>query len=124
CERIFQPRRKFTAMFCNDMLSGFLQIASAAVIAEAGPEAQHFFLRRTGEGVNIRETLEKSLVVWNHGRNACLLQHDFREPDAIRIFRAPPRQVTLESAEPPKQLFTKCGEFAALQHSAGTFSHS
>ncbi len=111
-------------MLRDDLLRGFLQIARAAVIPEAGPEAQHFFLRRSGERVNVREALQKSFVVRNRRRNTGLLQHDFRKPDVIGIFRPPPRQVALELAKPTKQLFAKCGELAAVQHSAGTFSHS
>src|SRR5258708_33938900 len=34
------------------------------------------------------------------------------------------RQVTLKLAKPAQQLPAKCGEVTALQHSAGTFSHS
>src|SRR5258708_23666574 len=106
-------------MLRDDLLRGFLQIARAAVIPETGPESQHFFLRRRGERVNIRKVLKKSLVVRNRCRNASLLEHDFRKPDAIGIRGSAPWQVPLEFAKPSEQLSAKCGEFAGVQHSAG-----
>src|SRR6266446_4126630 len=108
----------------GDGPSCFATICCAAVIPEARPQPQHFFLRSSGKRVNVREALQKSFVVGDGGGHARLLQHNFRKPDAIRIFRASPRQVTLELAEPAQQLFAKCSELAAVQHDAGTFSHS
>src|SRR5260370_21177514 len=99
-------------------------VAVATVIHETSREAQPVFMPRSSERVNIRELLQKSFVVWNRGRNARLLQHDFRKPDAIGIPGAAPGQVTLELMEPAQQLFAKCGELAAVQHRAGTFSHT
>src|SRR6266478_1744175 len=95
-------------MFRDDLLRGFLQMARATVIPETRPEEQHFLLRRSGERVNVREALQKSFVVRNGGGDAGLLEHDFRKPDAVGIFRSPPRQVSLELAKPAEQLFAKC----------------
>ena len=123
-ERILQARWKLSSALRHDLLRGFLQVARAAVIAKPGPETQYFIFRRCGKCVNVREMLHESFVVGNRGRNAGLLQHNFRQPDAIRIRGSAPRQITLKLTEPAQQLLAKCGEFAAVQHSAGTFSHS
>ena len=34
------------------------------------------------------------------GRHACLLQHDFRQPDAIKVSTMPPRQISPVFAVP------------------------
>jgi hypothetical protein len=68
--------------------------------------------------------MQESFVIWDRCRNARLLEHDLRKPDAIRILGMPPWQVTLKLTEPPEQLFAKCDEITTVQHSAGTFSHS
>src|SRR5881397_3975215 len=47
----------------------------------------------------------ETFVIGNHRRDARLLQHDFREPDAVRVSRFAPRQFALELAEPAEQLF-------------------
>src|SRR6266571_5061680 len=99
-ENVFQAGWKLSTMFRDDLLSGFLQVARATVIPEAGPQAQHFFLRRSGERANVWKALQEIFVVRDHCRNARLLQHDFREPDAIGIFGAAPRQIALELMEP------------------------
>src|SRR5260370_34245250 len=105
-------------------MCGLLQIAGAAVIPETGPETQHFFLRRSGKSVNVGKALQKSFVVRNRSCNAGLLEHDFRQPNSVRVSCSAPRQIALEFAEPREQWFAKCGELAAVQHSDGTFSHS
>src|SRR5258707_9941607 len=110
-------------MLRDNLLRRLLQVARPAVVAKPGPQAQHFLLRRGGKGVNVRKALEKPLVVRNHRGDSRLLQHNFREPHAIRIARAPPRQVTLELPKPREQLFAKGGEFLSLKHGASGFSH-
>ena len=51
--------------------------------------------------------LKKSFVIWNHRRDARLLQHDLRNPDPVCIFRAAPRQIALKLAKPSQQLFSE-----------------
>jgi len=82
---------------------------------------QHFFWRRSGERMNIPESAARIARNTGSRRRHGFVQHDFRKPDAIRVTRLPPRQVALELAEPAEQLFAKCGERMAVQHSAGTF---
>src|SRR2546430_15343376 len=53
CEGVIQVRWKKSSVFRNDLLRPFLQVARAAVVPETRPEAQHFFLRRSGERVNM-----------------------------------------------------------------------
>jgi hypothetical protein len=45
-----------------------------------------------------------------------LLEHDFRNPDAVRILRASPRQIALKLAKPSKQLPAQGFELTVLEH--------
>ena len=78
-----------------------LQVARARVIAQAAPQPQHLVLRRAGERGDIGEALEKALVIGNHRGDLGLLQHDFRDPDAIGVARALPGQVVAAVAPMP-----------------------
>src|SRR5258708_37279416 len=62
-------------------------------IAQAAPQGQHVVELRACERSHIGKTREKPPVIRNDRRDLGLLQHHFREPDAIRIARALPRQV-------------------------------
>ena len=55
------------------------------------------------------EISKKSFVVGNHRGHARLLQHDFRDPDAIGVARATPGKVALVAAEPGEQRRRNCG---------------
>src|ERR1044071_1790707 len=70
-----------------------MQVARPRVVAQAAPQREHVVEVRPGEGFHIRETREEALVVRNDRRDLGLLQHHFRQPDAIRIARPLPRQV-------------------------------
>src|SRR5579871_5597838 len=66
---------------------------------------------RPREAMDRREPRHKSPVVGNHGRDARLLQHDLRQPDAIRIASLPPIKVALLPLEPIEQGAPKRGQF-------------
>ena len=70
-----------------------MQIARPRVVAEAGPEFEYRFKRRRRQFGDAREAIEKALVVGNDRTHLRLLQHDLRQPDAIRIARVLPRQI-------------------------------
>src|SRR5712691_6141536 len=70
-----------------------MQVARPRVIAQAAPQREHVVELRPGERSHIRETREEALVIRDHRRDLGLLQHHFREPDAIRIAGLLPRQV-------------------------------
>src|ERR1700676_2243874 len=110
-------------MQSNNPLRRTLQIPAAAVVAEARPQPQHFFLWCFRQPANIWEAFEKSLVEGNDRRNARLLQHDFRQPDAVRIFVQPPRQFPPVLAEPAQQSFPNFAKITPLGHREAPFSH-
>jgi hypothetical protein len=69
--------RKCTAMLGHHRLSAGVQVARAAVVAEATPQAHDLVLRRGGQRLHIGESLQKALVVAEHRGHLRLLQHDF-----------------------------------------------
>ena len=83
---------KLPAELFDHLAGGFVQIARAAVIAQARPQAEHGFLFGGGQCGNIGEGSDKTRVVVEHGGDLGLLQHDFRQPNAVRVLRLP-RQV-------------------------------
>ncbi len=114
-QELFALTWKFAAMFGDHLLGGALQIARAAVVAEARPQAQHFFLRSRSKGNNAGKTGEKFFVVGDHRRHARLLQHDFRDPNAVRITILAPGQIALIIAKPIQERFAKLFQCNAVQ---------
>ena len=106
-KRRFERAREFAVVAGRDFLCGAMQIARAAVIAEAGPQLQHFVLRRARERFDRGESFQEAMVVGQYRGDARLLQHDFRDPDAIGIAARAPGEVALMRAKP--------GEKAALK---------
>ena len=80
---------KRAAVFCDDLFGGFVQVAGAAVIAQALPEGEHLVFGGGGEGGDGGEGGEKARVVFGDGGDLGLLQHDFREPDAVGVAAVP-----------------------------------
>src|SRR5687767_14232224 len=54
---------------------------------------QHFIVGRGGQRLHLGKTLHEPLVIRNDGCHLGLLQHDFRDPDAIRRDLLLPGQV-------------------------------
>src|SRR5450756_2399341 len=99
--RIAARARKHAAVVLLHQLCRALQIARTRVIAEPAPQPQHLILRRAGERGDIGEAPEKTAVIRNHRTYLGLLQHDFRDPDAVGLARALPRQVVAAVALVP-----------------------
>jgi len=89
--------RKLAAVALDERARASVQIAGASVIAEPGPDLQHFLERRRGERADARPALEEFGVIGQNRADPRLLQHDLGEPDPIRI-RA------LAGARAPRQL--------------------
>ena len=77
----------------DDLPGGGMEIAGSAVIAESLPEFQHLVLGSGGERRDIGEPLREAEIVLRSLRHAGLLEDHLREPDAVGIARAAPRQV-------------------------------
>src|SRR5262249_39009180 len=115
-KNLFAHPRKFSAEFSDNLSRRLLRIAGAAVVTKSGPKAKDLLFRRFGKRLHIWKALQKAFVVGNYRGNARLLQHDFRKPDAIRIFCFAPRQVALKLAKPCEKRFAERRECVAGAH--------
>ena len=105
----FDRLRKFAAVLGDDELRGAMQIARTRVVAEAGPQVQHFIDGRGSERAHVGKALHEALVVAEHGRDLRLLQHDLRHPHAIRRRVLLPRQMLAAGAiEPGEERRARC----------------
>ena len=77
----------------HHILRAAMQIACATVIAQAAPQGQDIIQRRGGQGLHIREALQEALEIAQHRADLGLLQHDLRQPHAVRVTHALPWQV-------------------------------
>ena len=89
-----------TEWFRHDRFGSPLQIARAAVVSKPLPQLHEPILRDLCQRLDIRADLEKARIVRLDRLNARLLEHDFGEPDAVRILGVSPRQVALVFAVP------------------------
>jgi hypothetical protein len=85
--------RDFPFMAAGDLFRGGMQIARPAVIAESAPMLQHRVFTRSCERIHIRKALDETLEIRNDRHDLGLLQHDFRQPDQIRVAAGLPGQV-------------------------------
>src|SRR5947208_282596 len=77
--------RESAAVLGDELSGGAMQVARAGVVAEAAPEPQHLVLVRASERPHVGKAGQEALVVGNDRRHLRLLQHHFREPDAVWV---------------------------------------
>ncbi len=85
--------RKLSTEFEGHHFRGPVQVARPGVVAKAGPEVQHFILRRLRQRRNVRKRRHKALEVGNHCLHLSLLEHYLRYPHTVRVDPLLPRQV-------------------------------
>ncbi len=76
--------REDTRMLVRDDASGPMQVAPSRVVAEPGPEREHFILGCLREVFDPGKSLGKAFKIVRHHRDLSLLQHHFREPNPVR----------------------------------------
>ena len=87
--------------------SGLMKLTSATVVAQAFPKSEDLRFVGSGQVLNGWKGIEKPPVVVDHRPHLGLLQHDFADPDFVRIMRAPPRQIARVFTEPSQDPSTK-----------------
>ncbi len=85
--------RKAPAPVRDDLLRTGVQIAGAGVIAEARPQGHDLFRWRGGQGRHGGESSQEFLVIRDDRGYLGLLQHDFGQPDPVRVLGVLPRQL-------------------------------
>ncbi len=83
-DEFFDIAGKLAAMIGDDDFCRLLQVASASVVTQPGPQVQHFVLGRVGQRLHARQGLHETVEVAQNGADLGLLQHDFRYPDPVR----------------------------------------
>ena len=97
---------KAPAMFLGDDLGAGVQIAGARVIAKPRPGGEDIFERRLGQRLDARPARHEFAEISRDARHRRLLQHDFRQPDRVRVRRPSRRRAPRENpamAVPPRQ---------------------
>ena len=85
------------------VLRGGMQVACAGVIAKAGPQREHVVQRCRGKRRDVRQGRHEAFEVGHDDADLRLLQHDFRQPHAVRRARMLPGQVVAAIAIEPVQ---------------------
>ena len=98
---------KRATMVGHNLAGGGMQVAGAAVVAQSLPHLQHLCFGGGGEGGAGGKCLQKAAIVVHALHHTGLLQNHLRDPDAVRIGFAAPRQIALVGVEPVEQAFCK-----------------
>ena len=96
--------RQFPAVLLHHPDRRSVQVPDAAVVPKSFPELQIHILFRLRQRPDIRQCLQKPLIITLHRLHARLLQHDLREPYMIRRRILPPRQDPAVLVVPPQKL--------------------
>src|SRR6202034_440808 len=91
-------RRYLTVMLLDYDAGASMQITGTGVIAEAGPGFEHIVERRRRQRPYIGPARQKARVIGPDRLDRGLLQHDFGQPDAIRIGALPLRGAPVQPA--------------------------
>ena len=91
--RTGDPRRvvgQFPGVPGDDPPGGSMEVSRPGVVSHAFPRFQHFLERSRPQIFHCRETVHESVVVGTDLVYPRLLEHDFRNPDRVRIGRPAP----------------------------------
>ena len=97
-------RRQLACILFLHNKRSLFQIPRSAVIAQAFPQLQEPVIAAVRQRRNVRQRLQKTLIVRLHRLHTRLLQHDLRNPHMIRRRIRPPRKVPVASPKPGCQL--------------------
>ncbi len=87
-----------------------MEVAGAAVVAQAGPEGEHVIARSVGEGLDGREALDESLEVGDDGGDLGLLEHELGQELRVGVVApAAPGQVSLVAVVPGEEVTAEGG---------------
>ena len=109
--RIVFPGKLAVIAFLND-LRGLFQIPHPAVVAKSLPQLVQSVVITVCQSLHGGQSGEEAGVVALDSLHPCLLEHDFRQPDMVRLFRFPPWQAAVVFPVPRKQ---QLGEHIQIQ---------
>ena len=106
--------RQFASMLFDADSGRPVQVARAAVVAQARPQREHAVRFGSGQCGQIRKGEHEAFEIRDHAADLGLLQHDFGQPDPVRAARMLPRQVvSARLIEPAQQGVSKGGQGSA-----------
>jgi len=94
---------EFPAVVAYDQFRGEVEIPGSRIIAEAFPQLEHAAVGHARQGWDGRERADPASVISTHDVDTGLLQHDFADPDLVRVVRRPPRQFPVMPVIPADQ---------------------
>jgi len=109
-EHVVKVFREFSVVEREDCFRGLLHVANTRVVTQAFPELVNSLRRGFGEGFGVRQGSHPALPKGEDCFDLGLLEHDFGNPDGVRIMRAAPGQVAGILGEPVEQNGDDCGE--------------
>ncbi len=81
-----------------------MELPGSPVVAQARPEGEDLFEVCLRKGLGGGKFFQEPLVIGEHHLHARLLEHHFREPDAVGIARSAPGQVAAVPVEPGEEV--------------------
>ncbi len=109
-QHVFKVFREFASVTRKDGFRGFLHVTDTRVIAQSFPEFVNSLRAGSGEGFDIGQRSHPAMPKREDGFDLGLLEHDFGNPDSVRIMRATPGEIARIPDEPRKQQGRDCGE--------------
>src|SRR5260370_29374966 len=91
-------------MVGSQHLGRLMQMASAAIVAHSRPVAQHELFRGCGQCSYGRKRPNEWLVIAKDGGHLSLLEHDFADPDSVRVAILAPRQIPSMAIKPAEKI--------------------
>ena len=116
--------RENTIVIGDDLLRRFLHVLDTRIITQPFPRLQDRVFRRCRQRCDVREFIQEIMIIRDDRIHPCLLQHDFRNPDAVGIARPAPRQIAFLFVVPVQQRFAESLYFLGRPHfDAGCFEY-
>lgn len=108
--------RQPATMSISHNFRGGVQMASACVIAESLPRVQDVIFRGSGQGGEIGEPTEPVIIIWDHGSDLCLLEHELGDEDGIRVAGPAPGKLAAVTRIPAQDRAAEAAEVFWRNH--------
>ena len=101
-----------SVVLVHDVLGGLMKVAGPGVEAEALPVLQYRVALGHRKGLDGGKGIQKAGVVVAHRVHTGLLEHDLRDPDAVRIVRLAPGHCSFVVVVPVEQVLVEGASLA------------
>ena len=108
--------RQSATMSISHNFRGGVQMASACIIAESLPGVQDVIFRGSGQGAEIGEPTEPVIIIWDHGSDLCLLEHELGDENGVRIAGLAPGKLAAVTRIPAQDRAPEAAEVFWRNH--------